>query len=290
LNYREAECRFTFGNTGTGPLEVSIEKASCGCTSQILSGAKVAPGQAGEMLLTYKGRKEKPRIGVHSLSVELATNDPENASFVFTARMKLVDQVYVEPESIDLREGVDAQPLRIFCMDDAGTPEVLSVEASGGALAVEKLGEEVREGATVHEYRVARVGPAREGERPSIIVKTSSARVPAIEAPVTVSAERVLDASPARVLFGVVKAGRVVEKGVAIEARKESVDVAGCTSSDEAVAAVLAKGTVAGAWRVTVRLIAPAVSEVETIKSEVAIRDGSGGILFTLPVVATVAP
>jgi len=149
LNYREAECRFTLSNAGTSPLEVAIKKASCGCTSQMLSGETVAPGQSAEMLLTYKAKKEKTRPGIQSFSAELATNDPENAAVVLRARVKLVDQVYVEPESVELSDGVDTQPLRIFCMDDGGTPEVLSVEPAVASVAVEKVGVEKQERQTV---------------------------------------------------------------------------------------------------------------------------------------------
>ncbi|MCX5770021.1 MAG: DUF1573 domain-containing protein, partial [Candidatus Hydrogenedentes bacterium] len=78
LNYREVECRFTLSNRGTTPLEISIKKASCGCTTQILSGNVVAPGESAEMLLAYKGKKGKTRSGPQSFSVDLATNDPGN--------------------------------------------------------------------------------------------------------------------------------------------------------------------------------------------------------------------
>ena len=212
LNYREVECCFTLGNIGTSPLEVSIKKAGCGCTTQILSGDTVAPGQPAEMLLTYRGKRGKTRTGMQSFSVELATNDPENAAVVLPAGVKLVDQVYVEPESIELPEGVAAKPLRVFCLDDGGTPEVLSVEPAVGCVAVEKVGVENQERQAVHEYKVKRVPSAPAGEPFSIVVRTSSARVPVIEVPVKVAAALVLDADPGRVLFGVVKAGSAVEK------------------------------------------------------------------------------
>jgi hypothetical protein len=290
LNYRDAEFLFTLSNGGTSPLEVSIKKAGCGCTSQMLSGETVAPGASAEMLLTYKVKREETRSGLQSFSVELAANDPENASVVLTARVKLVDQVYAEPESIELRNGVDSMPLRVFCVDDGGMPEVLSVEPGLASVAVERVGVERRERDTVYEYRVKRV-PASAGGGPfSIVIKTSSARVPLVEVPVNVSAAQVLDANPGRVLFGVVKAGSTVEKRVVLTVKDEAVKLGTCTSPAAAIAPALAQGAVAGEWRVTVTLTAPRVSAVETIRSEVVVRDEGGRWLYTLPVVATVAP
>ncbi|HUW59379.1 MAG TPA: DUF1573 domain-containing protein [Candidatus Bathyarchaeia archaeon] len=290
LNYREVECRFTLSNAGTGPLEVSIKKASCGCTSQMLSGETVAPGQSAELLLTHKAKKGKTRTGMQSFSVELATNDPENAEVALTARVKLVDQVYVEPESVELPDEMDAQPLRVFCMDDGGMPEVLSVEPAVASVAVEKVGVEKQERQTVHAYRVKRVPSVPRGEPFSIVVRTSSARVPVIEVPVKVSAALVLDAKPGRVLFGVVKAGSAIEKCVALTAKDEAVNVATCTSSEGAITPVLIKGDGAGEWNLAVKLTAPPVTEIGTIKADLVLRDDTGRWLHTIPVVATVAP
>lgn len=290
LNYRDMECRFTFSNAGTSLLEVSVKKASCGCTTHVLSGDTVAPGQSGEMLLTHKVKKQRVRTGPQSWRVELATNDPQNESVVLTANVKLVDQVHVEPESIALSAASVSAPLRVVCMDDEGTAEVLAVEPSAGCVAVEKLGVESRDGATFHEYSVSRVPSVPLREPLSIRVRTNSARVPVIEVPVKVWAERLVGAKPERVLFGIVKPGSMVEKTVALKANDLSANVARCTSSDSAIASVLEKGAGEGDWLLTVKLTAPAVSAVKTIKAEVAVQDDAGQWLCTVPVMATVSP
>jgi hypothetical protein len=52
----------------------------------------------------------------------------------------------------------------------------------------------------------------------------------------------------------------------------------------------LTKGAGAGEWNLAVKLTAPHVTGIETLKADVVLRDDAGRWLHTIPVVATVAP
>ena len=79
----DANCEFTFTNTGKEPIIIQKAQPSCGCTVPSFSGAPVAPGQtgtitvvsnAGTKVLTIKGTVEKAPTG----------SAPENTSMIKT--------------------------------------------------------------------------------------------------------------------------------------------------------------------------------------------------------------
>ena len=51
---------FTFKNTGTAPLIVNQAVASCGCTVATYTKKPVAPGEKGEVKVTYNGKGKMP--------------------------------------------------------------------------------------------------------------------------------------------------------------------------------------------------------------------------------------
>jgi hypothetical protein len=49
------KCTFTFTNTGDKPLVINQAVASCGCTVAAYTKTPIAPGQKGEVSVTYNG-------------------------------------------------------------------------------------------------------------------------------------------------------------------------------------------------------------------------------------------
>lgn len=54
------ECTFTFTNVGTAPLVINQAIGSCGCTVPQYPKAPIAPGQKGEIKVTYNGAGQTP--------------------------------------------------------------------------------------------------------------------------------------------------------------------------------------------------------------------------------------
>ena len=50
------KCVFTFTNVGTAPLIINQAVASCGCTVATYTKKPVAPGEKGEVKVTYNGK------------------------------------------------------------------------------------------------------------------------------------------------------------------------------------------------------------------------------------------
>ncbi|MGP1466013.1 MAG: DUF1573 domain-containing protein [Porphyromonadaceae bacterium] len=49
------KCTFTFTNVGNAPLVINQAVASCGCTVAAYTKTPIAPGQKGEITITYNG-------------------------------------------------------------------------------------------------------------------------------------------------------------------------------------------------------------------------------------------
>ena len=69
-------CTFTFTNTGTAPLVIHQAYSTCGCTVPQYSQEPVAPGEKGELLVTYNGRNKHP--GVFKKTITIHCNAPSS--------------------------------------------------------------------------------------------------------------------------------------------------------------------------------------------------------------------
>jgi len=74
----DGTCTFKFKNEGAVPLILSNVRASCGCTTPSWTKDPVAPGQSGEIKVTY----DTHRRGAFSKSVTVTSNAVETPSVV----------------------------------------------------------------------------------------------------------------------------------------------------------------------------------------------------------------
>lgn len=64
-------CQFAFRNTGNAPLVIVTASASCGCTKPKFPPRPIAPGQSGEISVTYNPRGNR---GEFDKTVTVRTN------------------------------------------------------------------------------------------------------------------------------------------------------------------------------------------------------------------------
>ena len=80
------ECTFTFTNEGKAPLVINQAVASCGCTIPSYTKQPVAPGQKGEIKVTYNGKGKFP--GHFKKTITVRTNGvPEMTRLVIEGDM-----------------------------------------------------------------------------------------------------------------------------------------------------------------------------------------------------------
>ncbi|MBQ8047856.1 MAG: DUF1573 domain-containing protein [Prevotella sp.] len=66
------KCVFTFTNTGDAPLIINQAVASCGCTVPSYTKSPIAPGEKGEIKVTYNGKGKFP--GHFKKTITVRTN------------------------------------------------------------------------------------------------------------------------------------------------------------------------------------------------------------------------
>lgn len=92
---------YRFWNRGDEPLEILGVGTTCGCTAALVTDSLLAPGEQGEITVTFDSRA---RMGNQSKTVYVATNDPEQK----TVELKIEGEVYtyvrVNPSSLNFGE------------------------------------------------------------------------------------------------------------------------------------------------------------------------------------------
>jgi hypothetical protein len=66
------QCVFTFTNVGNAPLVINQAVASCGCTVPSYTKSPIAPGQKGQIKITYDGKGKFP--GHFKKTITVRTN------------------------------------------------------------------------------------------------------------------------------------------------------------------------------------------------------------------------
>ena len=85
---------FRFKNTGDDTLIIFNVRSSCGCTAALASNDHVAPGQSGEIKVSFnsEGRSNKQRK-----SISVATNDPDTPNFTFLLEGNVIVPIEISP-------------------------------------------------------------------------------------------------------------------------------------------------------------------------------------------------
>ena len=104
---------FQFTNVGKEPLKIFKSKASCGCTASEPSKTTLAPGEAGNIKVTFNTTGKHP--GDQQQSVTLYTNDPVEPTRFLTIKAKI-------PEAP--KPGESAAPAASPATGDAGAAPV----------------------------------------------------------------------------------------------------------------------------------------------------------------------
>lgn len=84
----KVEHKFTFTNTGEVPLVLSNASAPCGCTVPSFTREPIAPGDKGEMFVTFDGSGQGPRTN----AVTVTANTEKGSE-------RVIVKAFVEPNA-----------------------------------------------------------------------------------------------------------------------------------------------------------------------------------------------
>lgn len=124
--------KFLLRNEGTGTLEITNVRASCGCTATELEKDKLAPGEEIHIgaVVNLSGRQ-----GKQVKAVTITTNDPETPSVQLRMEGMVTASIHVDPDRVNFGEIKDDDPreaiINITSTLDDLTFTVQSAELTG---------------------------------------------------------------------------------------------------------------------------------------------------------------
>lgn len=112
---------FRFKNTGEAPLTITSATGSCHCTVPALSKLTYAPGEEGEIPVTFDPRGRA--AGQVSQRITVVSNDPASPTTVLTIDANLVPVVNVEPRLIAFNQIPKGESRRVDIVFTGRIPE-----------------------------------------------------------------------------------------------------------------------------------------------------------------------
>lgn len=95
--HEEVTHQFMFWNAGAGLLQIGKVQSTCGCTTAMPQGLRLAPGEKSSLDVTFRSGSFRDRIAKH---VYVDSNDPVQPRVVLTIQGQVLVEVNVVPRGI----------------------------------------------------------------------------------------------------------------------------------------------------------------------------------------------
>ncbi|MBW8001082.1 MAG: DUF1573 domain-containing protein [Planctomycetes bacterium] len=127
---------FKFKNTGEGVLRIKRVQSTCGCTVPKLSKKVYAPGEEGEIQVTYKASKSP---GKTAKQIKVHLKDKETPLVALTIRAEVIIKIAIEPKklTLSLREDNAGCPEVTLSSKDGEAFSIRGIKSTGNAISVE---------------------------------------------------------------------------------------------------------------------------------------------------------
>lgn len=194
---------FKFKNAGDAELLIRRVKPSCGCTAALLSRERLAPGDAGEVRVTFATR-DRP-LGSQDVQVQVFSNDPgDDHVAVLHVRGETANLLQVVPTAISFQpflHGTKKEGKISILPLDVPAVALVGVECSDPALRVDSQPFE-RSGKKGFELTVTVPPEAPIGKIDArLLVKTDHPKQPLVYVPVFGTIHGRISVFPERLLL-----------------------------------------------------------------------------------------
>jgi len=127
---------YKFKNTGRETLKITDVKAPCGCTIPVLEKKEYAPGESGQIEVTYTAVVSRMPVTKH---VYVVSNDRTKPEFTLMLKAVSVPKVSVTPENmqLSLREENAGMPKITLQSTDGKAFSIKSFNAGGGSMTAD---------------------------------------------------------------------------------------------------------------------------------------------------------
>lgn len=108
LQGAQVEHTFRFRNAGNEILEIGNVRSSCGCTAVMLSARRIAPGDMGELQVTFDSSRFR---GAVTKTISLESNDPQMRELSFNLYGQIRAELVLIPERVRWGKVAAGSPL-----------------------------------------------------------------------------------------------------------------------------------------------------------------------------------
>jgi len=131
----KVEAAYRFRNAGSFPVKIAKLTSSCGCTTAQLAKDTYAPGEAGEILVTFKIGS---RIGLQKKTIEVRTDPPAADPVVLGIYTDITENVELDRKIVFWSRGEPpvAREIRVKVLQ-ADPVRIVRAEASDPRLRVD---------------------------------------------------------------------------------------------------------------------------------------------------------
>ena len=175
-----AQKKVMIKNLGTDTLILGQVEVSCGCTGTVVSNNRIAPGKAGELLISFNS---SGYTGEVHKSVTVNSNSPDNPRTVIEFTTTVVEEVLLDPRALYFRNSeVGKVDTFSVTVKNAGKEDLLitGFNSTNTALTLNIPKEPIEPGQSV---RIAGEFSPKEAKgmiTDNLIIQTSSKRQPEI--------------------------------------------------------------------------------------------------------------
>lgn len=248
---------FTFTNTGNAVLEITRVRSGCGCTASNLSSDRIAPGQSGEIRVSFNTRGYRGR---KSQYVYVTSNAPASPTLRLTLATTVKTLAAFSPRHLQfgrVMEGrAEVREISLVFDGEPAAVREISVEPNLFSARILESGEA---GRIPIEVSISPEAPPGQ-HRGTLTARLDHPRFPSLTARLHAVVEEAVQFSPRTLSFnraeqesGTVKEIRIVNKG------EKPIAIQGAASQIPEFEVVEIKTVIPGKeFTVTVRLRPPA--------------------------------
>ena len=120
---------YVFTNTGTSSVSVLAVKPSCGCVATTLEKLDYAPGERGEIKVTFDLEMDKDQL-VQDRTIEVTTNDAPDAPKTLRLKARMHAVVEVSPESLVWKQGKPPEPKEVIVKAAPGIKAISLIQTA----------------------------------------------------------------------------------------------------------------------------------------------------------------
>lgn len=129
IGQRVVRTAYPFTNVGAGPIMVVGVKPSCGCVATSLEKFEYAPGESGQIDVTFDAEMDKG-VALAERTIEVTTSDAPESPKVLELKVHVREAVSVTPNELVWPHGRESKPQSVVVAATSGV-EAIKLVAVG---------------------------------------------------------------------------------------------------------------------------------------------------------------